>query len=125
MVSDSASWQLSVDVSTEWLFFHIGGPTADMALQQPLAEQAWSIAQENEIRRMVVQLEPGVLLSSRLIGQLVLLHKRAHTHAGVLRLCGLSETNYQVLETMRLDGRFPNYRSREDAVMGYAPVGVR
>jgi len=124
MISDSASWQLSFDVSTEWLFFRIGGPTADMALQQPLAEQAWSVAQEHGIRRMVFEFEPGVLLSSRLVGQLVMLHKRAHTHGGVVRLCGLSAANYQVLETMRLDGRFPNYKSREDAVMGYAPVGA-
>jgi hypothetical protein len=31
----------------------------------------------------------------------------------------LTKTNYQVLEIMRLHTRFPNYLTRENAVMGH------
>ena len=59
--------------------------------------------------------------SSYLVGQFILLHKRAHLSDGVMRLCGLTPENYRVIKLMQLANRFPNYSDREHAVMGYRP----
>jgi hypothetical protein len=55
----------------------------------------------------------------------VRLHKRVTTQGGMVRLCGLSEASQDVLRISRLADRFPAYRNRTDAVMGYRPQQPR
>jgi hypothetical protein len=55
----------------------------------------------------------------------VLLSKRINTHGGMLRLCGLSPANQEVVRICRLDGCLPNYGTRGDAVMGHRPLQPR
>ena len=110
---------LHVDVGPEWIFFRVRKASQAADPTPPLAECAWDAIDEHQIYRVVVELESGVMLTSFLVGQLVLLHKRCHQAGGVTRICGFDRVVYSVLETMRLDQRFPNYQSRQDAVMGY------
>jgi anti-anti-sigma regulatory factor len=84
------------------------------------AEQIWSLAEQHFTHRLVLELGEINHLNSELVGQLVWLHKRTHTHDGLLRICQLSDENDEVLHLSRLGGHFPRYGSREDAVMGYA-----
>jgi anti-anti-sigma regulatory factor len=70
-------------------------------------------------------LEGQPSLSSSLLGQLVMLHKRLYTQGGVLRLCGLSPDQQQVICSSRLEGRFPAYQNREQAVWGHRPAQPR
>ena len=121
MVDVSFGWRLDTDVSPDWLFFQLVKSQADSDPTPPLAERVWSMAEQHGIGRLVFELDAGILLSSYLVGQLILLRKRAHVQGGTLRLCGLSETNREVLHIMTLDRHFPNYRTREDAVMGRLP----
>ena len=86
-----------------------------------MAETLWSLVEGHGIDRIVIELEDSTMVSSYLIGQLILLHKRSHLSGGVVRLCGFSSENYRVIEQMRLGQRFPNYETREDAVMGWGP----
>ncbi len=86
-----------------------------------LANSVWEVIEQHRVYRVVLELDQVQLLYSMLIGQLVLLQKRIHTAGGVLRLCGLSETNECVLRTAMLDSRLPNYANRHDAVMGHRP----
>jgi anti-anti-sigma factor len=60
------------------------------------------------------------LLSSSMMGQLVILQKRVLQHDGALRLCGLSPQCQEALHLCRLDRVMPNFYSREDAVHGCA-----
>ncbi len=122
MIEIAPNWQLYVDVGPEWLFFRLGTSARNADTSPPLAERVWSIAEDNRIYRFVIELEPQVALTSHLVGQFVLLHKRSHQSGGVMRLCGLADANYQVLKIMQLHDRFPNYPTRNDAVMGYVPV---
>ena len=121
MIEIASNWILHVDVGPEWLFCRLGKTSHDADPSPPLAERAWKMAEEHHIQRIVVELGPNVALTSHLVGQLVLLHKRCHRAGGVTRICGFDRHAYDVLNVMRLDERFPNYRSREDAVMGYHP----
>ncbi len=57
-------------------------------------------------------------LDSELVAQLVWLYKRLHTHEGMMRICGLSSENADVLRVCRMDEHFPSYRTCADAVMG-------
>lgn len=116
----TSGWSLQIDESPEWWFVTIGvqpGETGEVGL----AETLWDAAAEDGMRRFVIELNRSTLLTSILIGQLVLLHKRAWLESGVVRICGWSDVQYSVLEQMQLADRFPNYPTREAAVMGSAP----
>jgi anti-anti-sigma regulatory factor len=112
-------WQIRTDVSLEWIFLRVTCSDLEADGSPPIAETAWSLAEEHGVNRIVVELDASARLTSYLIGQLVLLHKRCYLAGGVVRLCGLSEQQFAVIQLMRLAERLPNYAGREAAVMGY------
>ncbi|OHB78248.1 MAG: hypothetical protein A2W31_04555 [Planctomycetes bacterium RBG_16_64_10] len=122
MVEVAAGWRLDVDVSPEWLFFRLVKEWHDAGPTPPLAERVWSVVEQHSIYRLVVELDGQLLLSSYLVGQLILLCKRAHQRGGAMRLCGLADAQYQVIEIMRLGQMLPNYQTRGDAVTGHRPT---
>jgi anti-anti-sigma factor len=118
MVQVCTGWKLDVERGPDWLFVRLhGSPDADLE-GEPLAEQLWSLLEQHFIHRLVVEMDDVPALRSNLIGQLVLLYKRIHLKGGMLRICGLTEQQRQVLRTTRLDDRFPCYSTREEALMG-------
>ena len=121
MVDIGSHWYLDDDLGPEWIFLRLGRSSQQADPTPALAERAWELADQHRIYRIVVELEAGVPLSSYLVGQLVLLHKRCHQSGGEMRICGFGDDAYEVLKIMQLDTRFPNYRTREDAVMGHMP----
>jgi anti-anti-sigma regulatory factor len=121
MLELAEGWRLELDFSTEWLFLRLYCDGYEAASSPPLAERAWSIAEQYDIKRIVIEVDHETLLNSYLIGQFLLLHKRAHLSDGVMRLCGLSPENYRVIKLMQFSDRFPNYTDREHAVLGYQP----
>lgn len=114
-------WTLTVDEGPEWLFFRLSKASADATLEPPLAAKIWDCAVHNGRHRLVFELDDQTMLTSYLVGQMVLLHKRAEIEGGVFRVCRLSEYAYTTLRIMKMADRFPNYRNREDAVMGHLP----
>jgi hypothetical protein len=113
--------RFDVDASPEWLFFRIEPSTDSADATSTLAERLWRESERRLIYRQVIELAEHVMLSSELVGQLVLLHKRTHVANGLTRLCGLNQMHYEVLRVARLTDRFPNYANREAAVMGRLP----
>jgi anti-anti-sigma regulatory factor len=118
MIPVAEGWQIHVDESPEWLFVRLTRTEGDSVPEPRIAQVVWDAAQHRGLRRLVFELDGRLILSSFLVGQLVLLHKRAELEHGVFRLCGISDENYRILRMMHLSDRFPNYRSREDAVLG-------
>jgi anti-anti-sigma regulatory factor len=114
-----------VERGPDWLFIKLQATPDAMADYSNLAEHVWQVLQQHFIYRVVLELEGLSTLPSSLIGQLVMLHKRLHTQGGVLRMCGLPAAQQKVMAASRLDGRFPNYSSREDAVWGHRPMQPR
>lgn len=121
----STGWSLDVDRGPDWLFVTVRRPDAEADIAPHLAEAIWSIMQRHFVSRLVLELSEIDHLHSHLIGQLVLLHKRITSRGGVLRVCGLSPGNEAALHASRLDSRFPNYRNREEAVLGHRPLQPR
>ena len=118
-------WAVEIDRGPDWLFIRLRPPAGPDAGEVPLAEMIWQRLQQSFCHRVVIELDDVRSLRSWMIGELVKLHKRLTASGGMMRLCGLSETNQEALRACRLDGRFPAYRNRTDAVMGHRPPQPR
>ncbi len=103
MIETAAGWFLDVDRGPDWLFIRVH-PQSGENDAPGLAESVWHVLEQSFIYRVVLELQDFALLRSSLIGQLVLLSKRVHSQGGILRLCGLSPANQEVLRTCRLQG---------------------
>lgn len=111
-------WQLDVDEGPDWLFLRLLRNGSDAAPEPPLAARGWAIADERQKVRLIFELGDGIVMTSHLAGQLILMHKRAEMAGGRFRICGFDEHAYSTLKMIRVAERFPNYASREDAVLG-------
>lgn len=114
-------WTLETDRGPDWLFIRPVPPAGANGAEVDLAEAIWERMQQQFLHRVVVEMDQIPLLRSWLIGQLVILHKRVAAHDGLMRLCGMSDENQDVLHMLRLDDRFPQYPDRGAAVMGHRP----
>ena len=118
MLAVTSGCKLAVERGPDWLLVRVeslDGGASDTPL---LADEVWSLLQRHFTYRLVLELDRVEMLNSHLIGQLVQLYKLIREHDGVMRLCGLSAYNLQVLKRCRLDDRFLPYCDREEAVMG-------
>jgi len=123
-------WRLDVDRGPGWIFVRIHPPRVngfDAQEHEPgeLAERIWDVLLLNHCYRVVLEMDAIDLIMSALLGQLVQLSKRVHSHDGILRISGLSLTNQDILRTCRLDSALPHFQNREHAVMGYRPLQPR
>ena len=118
MLAIALGWELEVERGPDWLLVKIKDLGEREAELPPLADCIWDLLRRHFTYRLVLELDEVTLLNSDLIGQLVQLYGRIQQHHGVMRLCGLSRHNTQVLKACRLDERFLPYHDREEAVMG-------
>ncbi|HEX3997829.1 MAG TPA: STAS domain-containing protein [Pirellulales bacterium] len=121
MQASSSGLSFEVDRGPDWVFVRVNPPEAAAVDAPQLAEAVWALLEQTFVYRVVLELDRIQLLRSYMVGQLILLSKRIHTHGGVLRICGLSSTNEEVLRCCQLAGQLPNYRDRGDAVMCSRP----
>lgn len=117
MMATAPGLLLDVERGPDWLLVRIENLDCDGREPVPLSEVLWDLLQRHFIYRLVLELDRVELLDSSLIGQLVRLYKLIRQQDGVMRLCGLSPYNREVLRTCHLDDRFLPYRDRVAAVM--------
>ena len=118
MLATVPGCELDVERGPDWLLVRVANlDTADPDAP-PLGERIWRLLQQHFTYRLVLELDQVRLLTSRLIAQLVQLHRRIEEHSGVMRVCGLSPQNCQVLHTCHLDDRLTPYHDRQSAIMG-------
>ena len=126
MILDLApGWSVELDRGPGWLFVRPHTRMTDDLASIDLANQVWQLLEREFGHRVVLEMDDVGLLRSHLVGELVRLHKRVTSHEGLMRVCGLSDGNYEVLRTTQLHHRFPRYRDREEAVMGQRPTKPR
>ena len=118
MQAIAPGWELEVERGPGWLLVKLGCPDKDASDSPPLADELWSLLERHFVYRLVLEMDQIELLHSYLLGQLVLLQKRVRDHEGVMRVCGLSAFNQEVLQRHGLASRFPVYGDLEEAVMG-------
>jgi len=120
-----SGWDFEVERGPDWLFVRPRRLSANGSLPgddcaAKFAEQVWTLLEQQFTHRLVLELGEIDRLTSELVGQLICLHKRIHTHDGLMRVCELTAAHRDVLHACCLDGHFPRYETREDAVMGHA-----
>lgn len=125
MTEVALGWATEVERGPDWLFVKLTPPPESQMDARPLAESVAALLKQHFTRRLVLECDQIGVLTSTLIGQLVLLHRQIHAHGGIMRLCGLSEENQDVLHQCRLDSRFPHFGNRAEAVLGHRPLQPR
>jgi anti-anti-sigma factor len=119
-------WHTQMERGPDWIFVRLLPPeTHAEAASAALAEAIWRLLEQEFTYRLVLELDALPLLSSHLLGELIRLSKRIYSHGGMLRICGLSDSNQHVLRLSRMGGQFPHYASRAEAVMGHRPAKPR
>jgi anti-anti-sigma regulatory factor len=111
-------WSADVDRGPDCLLVRLHAPDHRPAEGTGLADDLWSLMKSHLVRRMVLELDEIDRLQTGVVGQLVRLHDRLDREGGLLRICGLSDQNQQVLQACRLESRLPNYHTRRDALLG-------
>ena len=137
MIGLSQGWSLQVDRGPDWLFVRpsravdgelstaVGLSADDGADDASLADQVWSVIEQHFTYRVVLECDQLGRLTSELIAQLLVLNRRIRGQGGTLRLCGLSDYNQEMLRQCRVDGFFPQFTSRSQAVLGNRPMQPR
>ncbi|HEX7447161.1 MAG TPA: STAS domain-containing protein [Pirellulales bacterium] len=90
-----------------------------------LADGIWSVIEQHFTYRVVVECDQLGRFTSAMIAQLLTLNRRIRGHGGTLRLCGLSDDNQETLRQCRIDGFFPRFSDRSQAVLGNRPLQPR
>lgn len=134
MIGVSQGWSLQVDRGPDWLFVRPspegvsteGGVSAEEGGDESsLADTIWSVIEQHFTYRVVVECDQFGRLTSAMIAQLLRLNRRVRSQGGTLRLCGLSDYNQETLRQCRVDGFFPQFTSRTQAVLGNRPLQPR
>lgn len=113
-------WLIYCEACGNWMCVELHTPSEMFYDSPALADGVWHVLEERAVAQLVLDLRRVERLSSWLIGQLVLLHRRLTTHGGHMLVCGLSEGNRAVLRMMGLAERFSHYESRHEALAAVA-----
>lgn len=113
-------WVIECEILGGWVCVDLHTPGDTFHDSPALAEGVWRVLEERALGHLVLDLKRVERLSSWLIGQLVVLHRRLLTHGGQMLVCGLSEGNRAVLRMMGLAERFANFESRHAALASVA-----
>jgi len=124
MLAIDSGCEMDVERGPDCLLVRLRNLDASDPGSTQLAERLWTLMRQHFARRLVLELDDVGLLNSPLIGQFLLLYKRIEAHDGVMRLCGLSPYNRQVLRRCRLDDRLLPYADRREAVMAGSGPGL-
>jgi anti-anti-sigma factor len=115
-IAPRSEWD--VQRGPDWLLVRLRDVDVAPDESPTLAQRLWRLLEQHFTYRLVLEMDEVRLLNSYLVGQLIQLYRWIEEHDGVLRLCGLSPSNQQVLHTCRLDDRLLPYGDRQEAVMG-------
>lgn len=137
MIGLSQGWSLQVDRGPDWLFVRPslvaegdssnegGFAVEDCVDDASLVDGIWSVIEQHFTYRVVVECDQLGRFTSAMIAQLLTLNRRIRGHGGTLRLCGLSDDNQETLRQCRIDGFFPRFSDRSQAVLGNRPLQPR
>jgi anti-anti-sigma regulatory factor len=124
MLATIPGYEFDVDRGPDWLWIRVRRAPNAIADPASLAEEIKELVETHFVYRIVLELEQlpelarNMVLSSKVIGELVEVNQYIHAHDGVLRICGLSPENRAMLEVCGLDDVCLDYHTREEAVWG-------
>ena len=96
MLALAAGYEFEVDRGPDWLWIRIQKAASTAPATASLADEIKELVEKHFTYRIVLDLERlpklsgNLVLSSKVIGELVQVNHYIHDHDGVLRICGLS-----------------------------------
>jgi anti-anti-sigma factor len=123
MLATAPGCELEVERGPDWLLVRVSNFDLAESDVTDFVDRLWSLLEQHFTHRLVLELDNVGVLGSSLVGQLVELYRRIEEHDGVMRVCGLSQENLDVLHACRLDERLLPYTDRHEAVMGCSCPG--
>jgi len=111
-------WTVEVDRGPDCVFVRLHGLDRTQPADLDLADQLSRLVDQEFAHRLVVEMDDVPIMRSHMVGELVRLHQQIHDRGGMMRVCGLSADNHEVLRRTRVVDLLPVYRSRAEAVMG-------
>ena len=120
MLAMAPGCELDVERGPDWLLVRVCHLDLAESDAPSFAERIWCLLEQHFTHRLVLELDQVRVINSHLIGQLIQLYRRIAEHDGVMRLCGLSAYNREVLHQCRLDERLPPYEDRHEAVLAHS-----
>jgi anti-anti-sigma regulatory factor len=124
MLELSDGWYAEIEHAREWLCLRLREPFSSSPVCQ-LAEQIRRLLDRECARHLVLEMDQVLHLTGRLLRQIQLLDQHLNCQGGELRLSGLSDECYAALQQVKLQARFPRYRSRQQALIGHYPEKPR
>ena len=99
MQATASGYELDVERGPDSLLVRVTDLDPSAGDISDFAEHVWGLLQQHFTYRLVLELDEVDLLTSRLVGQLAELYERIERHDGLMRLCGLSPENRDVLRS--------------------------
>jgi anti-anti-sigma regulatory factor len=124
MLATGTGYEFEVDRGPDWLWIRVRRAPSASWRGVSLAEEIQELVERHFVYRIVLDLERlpklsgNMVLSSKLIGELVQVNQHIRAHDGVLRICGLSPENRAMLEVCGLEDLCLAYHTREEAICG-------
>jgi anti-anti-sigma regulatory factor len=119
MLATAHDWDLQVERGPGWLLVKVGPPSAKAREMPSLADRLQSLLEDHFTYRLVLELDQIDRMNRDFIGELLALFQWIRAHGGVMRLCGLSAHNEELLDRCGLNCLLPAYEDRLGAVFGY------
>jgi MFS superfamily sulfate permease-like transporter len=114
-LGDRRSWELAAERGPDWLFVRLAEGDAEPGDKVDLAEAIWDMIREHHANRVVLELDRIDSIDEPLIGAIAEIGSRVRQEGGLIRACGLSQTDCERLEKASESG-VPHFGSRSEAV---------
>lgn len=113
----ATGWNLGINRGPSSLFVRLV-PEHAAASPCGLAEELWSVLEQQFTYRVFLELDHLEQISGELMEELTVLQGRVRDRGGMLRLCGLREDSSHETVTRP---HLPSYATRDQALMGGRP----
>lgn len=113
--SAKRSWDLAAERGPDWLFVRLAAGETEPAETVDLAEAIWGMIREHHANRVVLELDHVDSIDEPLIGAIAEIGSRVRQEGGLIRACGLSQTDCERLEKASASS-VPHFSCRTEAV---------
>lgn len=116
-------WKTELSHGPDWLFIRLYGPDGASSDAAGLADSLLLLLREEMKQRLVLELDGVLAITEGFVEEMLRLHAGVEANGGLLRLCGLSRVHRTIWREKDALCRLPQFRDREEAVMGFFRPG--
>lgn len=118
MLQTVPRYQLDVDRGPNWLLVGVRRATIGRTDPEPFSSRVQSLLEQHLTNRLVVDLHRAGTVTQTLAKELAEIRDWLMVRGGVMRICGPSPHQKEILERHGFGDRFVAYQDLEEAVLG-------